>query len=313
MRWSVRFLALAQVALVLAACSAVPGTTSSTSSSPTSEPSSVAVSAPPPSVEPSASAPGDGVGLPAVGIDPDTYARVVVDNLRVRSKPEVSDGSKKLEPLLQDGVRLLILDGPLLASGYDWYQVKPIFDADTPEGGYPFGWVARAGKDGESWIEPESVNCPPIPTDVSSLSALFGTPYYAITCDGGQDITFKARLGVEESFSCGIHGQPWGTEPEWLDGCQVDPPFLAALDNLRLVIGPQWAPEVDMTIAPDPVVPPDAWPIVEVTGQFDHPAAMTCRNHLNDPGTDVPEPDPALTVLNCRDWFVVTSMREVEG
>ena len=169
MRWSVRFLALAQVAFVLAACSAVPGTTSSTSSSPTSEPSSVAVSAPPPSVEPSASAPGDGVGLPGVGIPPDTYARVVVDNLRVRSKPEVSDGSKKLEPLLQDGVRLLILDGPLLASGYDWYQVKPIFDADTPEGGYPFGWVARAGKDGESWIEPESVICPPIPTDVSSL------------------------------------------------------------------------------------------------------------------------------------------------
>ena len=32
-----------------------------------------------------------------------------------------------------------------------------------------------------------------------------------------------------------------------------------------------------MTIAPDPSDTPDAWPVVEVTGEFDHPAAMTCR------------------------------------
>jgi hypothetical protein len=233
----------------------------------------------------------------------------------VRSKPGVSDGSEKLEPLLPDGVRLLVLDGPVPASGYDWYQVKPIFDADTPEGGYPFGWVARAGKDGEPWIEPESASCPPAPTDIAGLSSLFATapPYAAITCYSGHEVTFKARLGAQESMSCGIHGRPWGVEPAWLDGCQVDPPFLAAVDNLSLIVGPQWVPEIDRTIVPHNTATPDTWPVVEVTGQFDHPAARTCRNRLDDPTTDVPEPDPALTVLNCRDWFVVTSMHEVEG
>ena len=38
----------------------------------------------------------------SVPIPPDTYARVVTDDLRVRSKPGVSEDSKKLEPLLQN-------------------------------------------------------------------------------------------------------------------------------------------------------------------------------------------------------------------
>ena len=249
----------------------------------------------------------------SAGLHPNTYARVIVNNLRVRSKPEVSDESKKLEPFLQDGIRLLVLDGPVLGSGYDWYQVKPIFDADTPEGGYPFGWVARAGKDGEPWIEPESVICPPTRPTSRACPRCWNAPPYAITCFSGQEMTFKARLGAQQGYACGLPGQPWSTEPEWLDGCQIDPPFLAALDNPALVVYPQWAPGVDMTIAPEPSETPDAWPVVEVTGQFDDPAAMTCRNQLNDPNTDLPEPDPALTILNCRDRFVVTSMREVEG
>jgi hypothetical protein len=64
-------------------------------------------------------------------------------------------------------------------------------------------------------------------------------------------------------------------------------------------------------MAGDPSAPHETWPIVEVTGQFDHPAATACRNVQLD--TDVPEPDPAQTIVNCRNQFVVTSMREVEG
>jgi hypothetical protein len=250
----------------------------------------------------------------STGLAPDSYARVVTDNLRVRSKPGVSDDSEKLEPLLPDGVRLLVLEGPISASGYDWYQVKPIFDADTPEGGYPLGWVARAGKDGETWIEPESAGCPLAPTDMAGVSSLWATapPYAGIACYSGHEVTFTALLGPQGSFSCGVEPPPWGVEPSWLDGCAVGGPFLAAVDNLSLIVGPQWVPEIDRTIVPDNTATPDTWPVVEVTGQFDHPAARTCRNRLDDPNTDVPEPDPALTVLNCRDWFVVTSMREVD-
>ena len=48
---------------------------------------------------------------------------------------------------------MVVLDGPVQASGYDWYLVQPTIMSDT-EQPYPFGWVAAAGKDGEPWIEP---------------------------------------------------------------------------------------------------------------------------------------------------------------
>ena len=151
MRRSIRILgAAAAVCLVLAACGAAPATTPSPSQS--SSPSPVAAvqpspsaSAPPtPSPEPSVSVPGDSVPFP-----PDTYARVVTDDLRIRSKPGVSDDSAKLEPLLQKGVWVVVLDGPVQASGYDWYLVQPTIPRATAAQ-YPFGWVAAAGKDGEN-------------------------------------------------------------------------------------------------------------------------------------------------------------------
>ena len=108
MRRSIRSLsAAAAVCLVLAACGAAPGQRRRPSRpappSPIAErrafgdPCEDASDAPTPSAEPSASVPGDSVPIP-----PDTYARVVTDDLRVRSKPGVSDDSKKLEPLLQE-------------------------------------------------------------------------------------------------------------------------------------------------------------------------------------------------------------------
>ena len=111
--------------------------------------------------------PGDSVPIP-----PDTYARVVTDDLRVRSKPGVSKDSTKLEPLLQDGVQVVVLDGPVQASGYDWYLVQPTIPSDTAEQ-YPFGWVAAAGKDGEPWIESKTVECPPLPTSAEQLDELY--------------------------------------------------------------------------------------------------------------------------------------------
>ena len=72
----------------------------------------------------------------------------------------MSDDSKKLEPLLQDGDRLLVLDGPVQASGYDWYQVKPLTRLGAPSELAPLGWVAVAGKDGEPWIEQTAAACP---------------------------------------------------------------------------------------------------------------------------------------------------------
>ena len=47
------------------------------------------------------------------------------DDLRVRSLPEVSEASIKFEPLLPTGTELVVLGGPVQASGFTWYRVAP--------------------------------------------------------------------------------------------------------------------------------------------------------------------------------------------
>lgn len=69
----------------------------------------------------------------------------------MRSEPRVSDDSIKYEPVLPLGTELLVIDGPIGASGYTWYEVEPLSFAGLDGPGY--GWVAMAGKDGEPWIE----------------------------------------------------------------------------------------------------------------------------------------------------------------
>jgi hypothetical protein len=76
----------------------------------------------------------------------------VSDRLRVRSRPEVSDVSVKYEPLLPRGTELLVLEGPVSASGYVWYRVAPV--SLSLDDRVADGWVALAATDGEAWIGP---------------------------------------------------------------------------------------------------------------------------------------------------------------
>ena len=313
MRWSVRSLALAQVLLVLAGCAAAPAATPSASTvavtprsaspSPSPAPSAVPSIEPIPSTEP----------MHVAGVEPGLYAEVVTSDLRIRSKPGVSDDSEKLEPLLQDGTRLLVIDGPVEASGYDWFHVQPS-GYDNAGDNYPAGWVA-AGKAGEHWIEPFEFDCPPLPEDVEALSALSPTHarldlYYRISCYGGVEITFTARLEQQATACTGE--SPWVIEPAWFGDCLGYDHGLVSLASYRRGAGAVWAPEADLSMAAEPGAPPEDWPTVEVTGKFDHPAASTCRRVPNP--EDTPEYRlPALTILDCRTQFVVTSLREVEG
>ena len=125
--------------------------------------------------------------------------------------------------------------------------------------------------------------------------------YYEIACFGGDEITFQARIGSSE-VGCDVD-PPWGVDPVWLDPCK-GPTYLEPIEALanswRLV--PTWSPGIDTSLAGQYGDPPEDWPIVEVTGTFDHPAAQTCRNRLNyDEPPSYPEPDPAYTILGCRD------------
>jgi serpin B len=121
--------------------SSTPATpTADTSSPPSGAGSSsnpIATPTSAPSVEPAYLAPG-------------SMAVTISDRLRVRAQPRVSDDSARYEPLLPTGTELLVVEGPVQASGYDWYRVAPV--SLTLSGGAAEGWVAAADHDGTPWI-----------------------------------------------------------------------------------------------------------------------------------------------------------------
>ena len=314
-----RLTGMLALGLLVAACSAPPAVPSAEPLTPSASPAASLV--PIPSAEPSdppAASPSEMPSEPPVAAAPirvNAYARVVTDDLRVRSKPGVSEDSEKLAPLLQHSVRVVVLDGPVRASGFDWYQVLPIQVSDTSdEPAYPFGWVAAAGTDGEPWLAAEAPDCPATPADFIELTDLYGigTSYNALTCFSGQEISFEARVGQPEA-RCGV-ATPWGVDPQWFDLCLANETYLVPVADVDAgpELSPAWAPGVDTSIAGPPNVPSYDLPVVMVTGMFDHPAARTCRNRLDQDDADFPEPDPARTVLTCRWTFVVTSMEKVE-
>jgi serpin B len=77
-------------------------------------------------------------------------AVTVSDRLRVRSQPRVADDSVKYEPVLPTGTELLVIEGPVRDSGYDWYRVAPV--SLTLSAGATDGWVAAGDHDGTPWI-----------------------------------------------------------------------------------------------------------------------------------------------------------------
>ena len=297
--------------VALAACGS-PGATPTPSPSTSATPAESASAVPPDSAAPTeptvpSASPVATTGPSPASLVPDGYARVVTNDLRARSKPGVGAESQRLEPLLDDGTQLFVVAGPTEADGYDWYLVEPL----VPFAGsaFPSGWVAAADKTGEAWIAPDTIACPATPDAVESLALLNENErnFFEVTCFGGEAITFEARLGSPEA-QCGIE-VPFGIDPAWFDPCQQDAHFLVPADGSgEVALFPAWEPGVDLSIAPEPGAPVSAWPVVRVTGQYDHEAARTCTSRTNYVEAGVEAPDPARVVLECRTQFVVTSL-----
>ena len=240
----------------------------------------------------------------ATGSPTDAFVGHVVDTLadeglRVRSEPRVSDDSEKYDPLLPPGTQLYVLDGPVSASGYAWYEVVPLPSARPDleyreSGTLPSGWVASADRDGEPWIEAGAFECPPVPTDIRSLAAL--PRAVGLACFPRVPITIAARL---ISCNCDMDGP--GYDPSW---------FLLGSGSPDLLVEPG-ATTLPEDLADwfflnlDPAGQhPDVLPIgqdVEVTGMFDHPAAASCTRTEPD-GEPVPD-------QGCRLEFAVTTVR----
>jgi hypothetical protein len=240
------------------------------------------------SPEPSAAAPE--TAAPAddsVPFGAGTVVRTLADDgLRVRSLPSTDADSFKHEPLLPLGTRLVILDGPVSGSGYEWYEVAPLTSPSLPQ-----GWLASSSRDGEPWVTSADFECPPAPTDMRSLLAV--PPGVGVLCFPNDPITVKARL---LSCECDVDGA-WYT------------PFWFAMGGGNLLVEPDRTTppsdhrdQMDLSLDPDGEHP-DELPIgelVEVTGVFDHPAASSCTLTQMD-GTPVPS-------QGCRLLFAVTRL-----
>jgi hypothetical protein len=188
--------------------------------------------------------------------------------------------------LLPRGTRLFVLEGPVQASGYDWYLVSAI----TLTKGPPEGWVAKGSRDGVPWLETGSLTCPAAPTTVRALSAL--TRGQRLACFARQSITVRGKfLGCQ----CEIDGPPMN--PSWFSVSEVrflvDPARSGPLGDVTAAL---WVVLDPAGRYPNPL-PMDR--ILDVTGMFDHPAAKACTMS-----------DGAITesTSSCRFDFAVTSI-----
>jgi hypothetical protein len=218
----------------------------------------------------------------------DTVAVTLVDGLRVRSKPRVSDDSFKYEPLLPLGTPLYVLDGPVSASSYSWYEVAPLASR-----AHPRGWVASADRGGESWLGAGDFACPPLPSDLRSLAAL--PSGVGLACFPRMPITVTARL---IGCNCDMDGS-WYT-PGWFFLGSGGPKLLVEPGVTRPPDDPrEWFHlDLDPTGQHPEVLP--VGNVVQVTGIFDHPAAASCTLTEMDA-------EPVAT-KDCRLEFAVTRL-----
>ena len=132
-------------------------------------------------------------GLETAVFTPGAMANVLVTDLRVRTAPTVDDSkSAKLEPLLGRGTQLRIIDGPVRADDYDWYQVEPV--------GWPHrGWVASGDHDGSPWIQAQGVDTGAAKLSPAEAALIDGLrPDAAIDCRPRRTrLPARASVGVE--------------------------------------------------------------------------------------------------------------------
>jgi hypothetical protein len=167
-----------------------------------------------------------------------------------------------------------VVQGPVVASDYEWYQVAPIgSDPDRPGSALPSGWVARGDHEGTPWIASVTPDCPAVPIEIAALSAMHALE--RVACFGDTPLSFRAV--VEGGSQSGWHAIP------------------------SVVVDADSPSDADVAIEPGDAVTPADLPhrrVVLLEGAFDQPHAINCG--LGD------SEEPRLAVLECRSIFVVS-------
>jgi hypothetical protein len=246
-------------------------------------------------------------------LQPDCLAKVLVRELNLRAQPSTSSGS--LGHLRLDEPAFVV-DGPVEADGYAWYQlgaVRPVYDCADDAAlacGEWFGWAAAVTPDGDRWLAPLNPLCPTERTTEAYLSLL---PAERLACAGNDEWKLTAYIAEQDGRGC----MPvWYTVPVWLSGCTLlfpQPVERQFDEDTRLQTFLH--PDLGCGYPAQPSCPftglTGSW--VEMTGHLDDPAASTCEAKLSDEFPDMsdppPPPDPDQVVFACRLALVVTTVR----
>jgi hypothetical protein len=286
----------------------------------TPTPAAAASAAPSPTPEPPAAE--------TVVLEPVSFALNTVDRLSLRAEPGL-DG-ERLGSLSADSVSV-VLDGPLSADGYSWYQLSglgmpPYTECTGPGAGPPdtdpwpqaplsaptsgcpkwLGWVAAGSLDGEQWLVPvsrEEVGCPSSPLSIDDFRMLGSMQ--PLGCFAGDDITVRGWYPNvrDPHWVCGLFG------PDELT-------WLACFSGVTLSSEPtddDWGP---LTLKIDPasgVTMPQRGQWLEVTGFYDHPLARRCGDANPSLGYVPDAAEAAYATRECRSQFVVSDVRVVAG
>ena len=275
--------------------------TPSMSEVPSEAPSKLPSATPDPTPGPTPTAPATPMAL---------VARVAVPGLTLRDAPGLDADSLGT---FDEGQVGLVVGGPVVADGYDWYQFSGLGLPPNSGCAFPieedplrcptwFGWIAAASQDGDAWIEPTSLVCPESPMNMQTLALARGD-VERLACHRDGPITVRGWW--PELTGNGLGGACASGPPSGWLYCQNINHNLVVIDETEGI-------GLKVTINPDSgVTMPERGQWIEVIGHYDDPASLGCPE--NAAGMGALDEDPDRIVLTCRTHLVVDSVRPVNG
>ena len=253
----------------------------------------------PPSAEPTAtpgsSSPDSYSYVPETWVDVGSHAIVLADGLRVRLW--TPSNSSEVTRVLAAGDELFVLDGPIPAEGYSWYEVEfPTTPDNLWSEGIARGWLAgqpNPDPTGDEWsVRIGPVSCP-AQVDTATLARL--TPWALHSCPiEVTSVTGMVDLCYERPLT------PFTYEPDW-----------AAFSCLYLRDESNtWS--LHVAFPPEISLPElERGDLVTVTGGlvFDPARYGACTVAGPNPPVDV---EQLMWASRCQDIFVVSGAR-IEG
>ena len=222
----------------------------------------------------------------------------VTDDLRVRSDPGLTGERYELLPT---GTRVWVIDGPVVASEYEWFQVV-VPSIDVGDGVPRVGWVAASEHGAEPWLGRATVDCSDgASLDVADLMRLTspGREHEGLACFGSSRIRFQGTI----ELACAQNERPgWVMTPDWLSANSSS--SITIRDGNAVVLGrPQ--PDLGLPVScGETATQPHT-----IDAHFDDEAAAECDATI--PASDEPRDLEWAAAYWCRTTLVIERLTPV--